>query len=410
MDVAILAIGDEVVQGKTINTNASYLAKTLESINMRVIKHMACLDDRSSIIDSLGVLYQSANVVITIGGLGPTIDDLSKEAVAEFFDKSLVIYPQVVDKIHSYFTRQGLSMPESNMKQAYFIEGSKILNNSNGTAPGMIYESGGKIVVVLPGPPKELIPMFEKEALPYLKSIRKTFHVSQKFRLMNIGESHVDELLSTFYDKYSCLKIAPYASVGQIDYIISTNNKDDENLFNEACLEFQKVLEKFIIGDWTQLINEKIVHELIERGLSIATAESLTGGMMASMIVDVPGSSAIFNEGFITYSNESKSRQLTIDPSIIQEKGAVSEEVARAMAEGVASVTGARIGLSTTGIAGPGGATPSKPVGLVYMGISMDGYTKVYRYIFGGDREKVRRRTCMTLLYHLYKDFLQYKR
>lgn len=407
MKVAILAIGDEVVCGRTVNTNAAYLSKILESNHFRVVKHLTCLDDMDAIASALDFLYEDAELIFTIGGIGPTDDDLTKEAVAKYFSEELILYPEVVKVIKNYFSRQGLTMPENNRQQAYFIKGSKIIPNENGTAPGMIFEKEDQMIVVLPGPPRELIPMVENTVLPYLKDKENEWVLKEQYRLMNIGESHVMERIGSILDKYSRLKIVTYASVGRIDLIVSTNNKDDGVMFKEACHKITEALHEFMIDEIDRTIQEVIVHRLIEKGYTIAVAESLTGGMLTSMIVDVPGSSKVLNEAFVTYSNESKVKYLGVNEKSLQEKGAVSEEVAREMAIGVAKASGATIGISTTGIAGPGGGTDRKPVGLVYMAISMDGETKVYRRVFSGNREKVRQKTCYTILFHLYKEYLQ---
>lgn len=406
MKVAILAIGDEVLSGRTVNTNASYLSKVFESLHYPVVKHHVCMDRLESIVHSLSLLYEHVDLVVTIGGIGPTEDDLTKEAVSKYFKEELVLYPEIVEDIKNYFAHQGAEMPENNIKQAYFINGAKIISNDQGTAPGMIYEKLDKTIIVLPGPPKELVPMVEKEVIPYLQKRQNGWHIKRQYRFMNIGESLLMDRLQSFINNYSSLKIVSYSTDGGIDLIVSTNNKDNTLLFEEACQTLERNMSQYIIGDCKKTIQELVVHRLIEKGYSIGIAESLTGGMLASMIVDVPGSSNIFNEAFVTYSNESKVTRLGVSKESLETKGAVSEEVAVEMAEGVKKTTNATIGISTTGIAGPGGSTSRKPVGLVYIGITMNGKTKVYRHVFSGNRDRVRKKTCDTALFYLYKDFL----
>src|SRR5690554_4292758 len=217
MKTSILAIGDEVIIGKTVNTNAAYLAKELDLLGFELMRHATCRDDQLSITNTLDYLFQASNLVITIGGLGPTADDLTKEAIAAYFGVPLSFYPQQLETIEGYFKRTGSRMPPTNRKQAYFIEGSLILPNGNGTAPGMIYEQEAKTIVVLPGPPHELIPMFRKEVYPYLLGMKHSDHEVKTYRLMDIGESAMEDLIGDFYERYAVLKIAPYASIGQID-------------------------------------------------------------------------------------------------------------------------------------------------------------------------------------------------
>lgn len=407
MKLSILAIGDEVINGKTINTNAAYLAKELEVFNVRINHHLSCIDDEQAIVDSLNYLYKHSDIVITTGGLGPTVDDLTKESAAKYFNQELLYHEDVYQIIEGYFSKLNLTMPITNKKQAYFIKGSKIIENNNGTAPGMIYEQGKQILIVLPGPPKELIPMFKDTVVPYLQSKLGEHPYVKKYRLMNIGESHVEEQIGFLYHQFPKLKIAPYASIGSIDYIIYTKDKDEKQSFYEACEQFESKLSSFIIGDWSKTIAEIVVESLIKHKITISVVESLTGGMVASSLVDVSGCSEVFNEAMVTYSNESKVNRLGVSEETLRQFGAVSEQTAIEMAEGIARVTHSNIGLSTTGIAGPLGGTPTKPVGLVYMAISYNGKTHVYKKNFTGDRDKVRTRTTLTLLYYLYRDFIK---
>jgi nicotinamide-nucleotide amidase len=407
MNLSILAIGDEVVKGKTINTNAAYLARALETYHINIRKQLACIDDQSEIMRALEYLYQDSDIVITSGGLGPTIDDITKESIGCYFDEELVLNEDILKTIEGYFSHLKTGMPKTNIKQAYFLKGSTVIPNNNGTAPGMIYEKEGKMIIVLPGPPKELHPMFENTIIPFLNDLVGETHLIKKYRIMNIGESHIDEIIGTIYQKYEALKIAPYASVGHVDYIITTKDQRNQALFLQACDEFESLLKEYIVGDWSKMINEIIVEQLNKTGLTISTAESCTGGMLSSMLVDVAGSSTVFKEGFVTYSNEAKVEHLNVSREALERDGAVSEQVAFEMAVNASKIAHTNIGLSTTGIAGPSGGTVEKPVGLVYMGISCNGKTKVYKKQFNGDREKVRVRTCLTLLYYLYRDFIK---
>ena len=407
MNIGILSIGDEVVMGKTINTNASYLAKKLQEKHFKITEHLCIRDERKDILSALFYLYRNAQVLITTGGLGPSQDDITKEVVAEFFNEQLMLNQSVIDQIKHMFMMQKQEMPVTNIKQAYFIEDSLIVENHNGTAPGMIYEKEGRIIILLPGPPNELEPMFESDVLPYLINRYQLQSLEKKYRLMNIGESKAEVLLESLYQQYPQFKIAPYASVGVVDYIISSHNINDKKLFNEACSAFEDIMKDYIVGDTTKEINEIVIESLGLHKLTLACAESCTGGMVSSYLVDVPGGSTVFLEGIVAYSNEAKVNHLNIDPQIIKAYGAVSKEVAIEMAKNIAQISQADIGVSTTGIAGPSGGTKEKPVGLVYMAIHYKGQTRVYEQYFSGNRDKVRKRTTMFLLYQLYKEIIK---
>ncbi len=401
MKVAILTIGDEVVIGKTMNTNASYVAKVLESNHFIVTNHLAVRDNVHEIMDALDFLYKDASVVITTGGLGPTVDDLTKEVCAKYFKEEMILASEELEKIKTYF--HSVNMTDNNIKQAYFIKNALIIKNDNGTAPGMIFEKEQKIVINLPGPPKELEPMLNETVVPYLKDKEKVIILEKQFRLMNIGESHAETLIKSLYEKYPTIKVAPYASVGVIDYMVSTPHINDRANFEACCKGFEEILSDYIIGDWSRSIQEIIVDLMSEKNITLAIAESCTGGMVTSSIVDVSGSSKILLEGLITYSNEAKINRLGVNKDLLMQYGAVSKEVAEDMAKNVTVNSHADIGLAVTGIAGPTGGTIDKPVGLVYTAIYFQGRAKVYKHQYNGDRTKVRVRSMMGLMYELYK-------
>lgn len=407
MNIGLLNIGDEVVMGKTVNTNASWLAKECEFNGFTISKHLTVKDRGKTIKSALEYLYTEVDIIITTGGLGPTVDDITKEVCAEFFNEEMVLNEKVLDSIKSYFSSIGQIMLEVNNKQAYFIKNSVIIHNDNGTAPGMISEKDSKVCINLPGPPKELHPMFLNTVLPYLKKKQKNIFFKQGYRLMNIGESQAETLIKSLYDEFPNIKIAPYASVGVLDYIISTNNSNEKINFSKACKKFEEILNDYIIGDLTKTINELIVETLISKNKTIAISESCTGGMLSSLFVDVSGSSLTFIEGLITYSNEAKINRLGVSSETIKNYGAVSKETASEMVKRVALISNADIGLATTGIAGPGGGTKEKPVGLVYTAIYYQGKVTVYKHNFRGDRYKVRLRSVMAVMFNLYNDVIK---
>ncbi|QVK18134.1 competence/damage-inducible protein A [Mycoplasmatota bacterium] len=403
MKVAILTIGDEVVSGKIVNTNASYLAKILETNQLIVSRHLAVRDETEEILNGLSYLYQNANVVITTGGLGPTVDDLTKEVCATYFHEEMVLYPHELDHLKSIYEKMNRKMPDINIKQAHFIKNSTVIRNNNGTAPGMIYENKEKVIINLPGPPKELEPMLIDEVIPYLKNKINGEVLKKQYRLMHIGESNAETMIKPLYQKYPNIKIAPYASVGTIDYMLSVSKEGNEDSFNHCCQSFESYLKDYIIGDWSNSLQEIIVKILTEKSLTLAIAESCTGGMVTSSIVDVSGSSAVLKEAMVTYSNVAKEKRLGVKKETLLRCGAVSSETAREMAIGVKETSHADIGLSVTGIAGPTGGTKEKPVGLVYTAVHWNGQTYVFKNNFNGDRYKVRLRSTMEILYSLYQ-------
>jgi len=403
MKIGILAIGDEVVSGKTLNSNATFLASTLEANQFEVTRHLAVRDIETEILQALHFLYETANVVITIGGLGPTLDDLTKDVCAKYFDEEMVLYPEVVDKIKTYYQHTHKSMPENNIKQAYFIPGSIIVENKHGTAPGMIYEKAGKVIINLPGPPNELEPMVNEYVLPYLDKLGFHKIYKKQYRLMNIGESDAEMHIKDFYNLFPHIKIASYTGVGFVDYRIITTNPNYKEEFDKCVQAFEERMKENIVGDGSEPLQKTIIDLCREKGLTLAVAESCTGGMITSSIVDISGSSDILIEGVVTYHNDSKMARLGVKEELLEKYGAVSPEVALAMATGVRLTSKADIGISTTGIAGPTGGTKEKPVGLVYSAIDFQGETFVFKNIFRGERNKVRQRATLQILFELYK-------
>lgn len=403
MKIGILAIGDEVVSGKTLNSNATYLASILEVNQFEITRHLAVRDVETEILCALDFLYESANVVITIGGLGPTVDDVTKEVSAKYFQEEMLLYPEVIDNIQKYYQHTHKEMSENNIKQAYFIPGSIIMENKHGTAPGMIYEKNGKVVINLPGPPSELEPMVEEYVIPYLEKLGFHKIYKKQYRLMNIGESDAEMKIKDFYVLFPHIKIAPYTGIGFVDYRIITTDPNYKDEFEECVQAFETRMKEFIVGDGSDPLQKTIIDLLREKGLTLAVAESCTGGMISSSIVDIAGSSDILVEGVVTYSNDSKMARLGVREELLENFGAVSPEVALAMATGVRLTSKADIGISTTGIAGPTGGTKEKPVGLVYSAIDFKGQTYVYKNIFRGDRNKIRQRATLQILFELYQ-------
>ena len=401
MNVAILAIGNEVLSGKTINTNSAFIAKQVEQLGGKVTHQQVVPDLEDEIVRGLEIAYTYADLVITIGGLGPTVDDLSREGVAKYFKTELVYDDEIYKGICEYFRRSNREIPNNNHRQAYKFKEGLVLPNNNGTAPGLFLKRDNKSVFLLPGPPAELELMFSESVRPYFIDQIKERKISNSYRLCGIGESYAEEMILHLYERYPHLNIAPYCAPDKVDYIVSTVDAYEEDLraFDEEFIEFMK---DYYIGDQNTDLATEIVSLLNEKQLKIATAESCSGGLLSSTLVNVSGASSVFLEGIVTYSYESKLNRLNIDVNRLMEFGAVSEEIARDMAFNLEKLTGADITVGVTGIAGPGGGSELKPVGLVYIAINICGQIFLKSYIFNGNREKIRQRTVAEALYWLH--------
>lgn len=401
MNVAILAIGNEVLSGKTINTNSAFIAKQIEQLGGKITHQQVVPDNEDEIVRGLQTAYQYAEMVITIGGLGPTIDDLSRDGVAKYFKTELVFDEGIYEEICHYFKRSQKSIPFNNKRQAFRFKEGTVLPNHNGTAPGLFLSQDNQSVFLLPGPPAELELMFLESVKPYLIEKMGARKISKSYRLCGIGESYAEEMILHLYDRYPHLDIAPYCAPDKVDYIVSTMDDYKSELEN-FDQEFKELMKDYYIGNQETDLAEVIVNLLQEKQLKIATAESSTGGLLSSTLVNVSGASSVFLEGVVTYSYESKINRLNIDKTRLIEFGAVSEEVASDMAVNLAKLTGADITIGITEIAGPNGGSETKPVGLVYMTIYVCGQIHLKSYIFNGNREKIRQRTVAEGLYWLH--------
>ncbi|MEN2983755.1 MAG: competence/damage-inducible protein A [Dictyoglomaceae bacterium] len=405
----ILSVGTEILLGDILNTNAQYLAKKLAELGIFVYYQTVVGDNPIRLKKAFEIAFERSDMVIVTGGLGPTKDDITKEVASEFFKEELILHEETLKKIYEFFKIRNLPLTEGNKKQAYIIKGSTIIPNDNGTAPGLIYEKNNKILILLPGPPKEMIPMFEKYVLQYLQKFKNEILVSKIIRLCGIGESHMEEKILDLIENQSNPTIAPYAKEGEIIIRITARAKDKkiaEALIFPIENEIKKRLGEYIYGEGDTSLEEVVGKLLIERNLTISIAESCTGGMIVSKLVNYPGISKVLLEGIVSYSNDSKIKRLGVKPETIRNFGAVSKECAIEMAIGVALNSGAKIGLSVTGIAGPEGETPEKPIGLVYIGLYLMGETKFKEFRFSGNREKIRNLATINALNWLRKEIL----
>ena len=393
MEAEILAVGTEILLGDILNTNAQYLSKQLASLGIDVHFQTVVGDNEKRLTEAVNLAFSRADLIITSGGLGPTEDDLTKETCTRYFGEPLVEDQKAMEMMEEFFQGLKRTMTDNNKKQAMVPRGCTVMYNENGTAPGIIQEGKGKILMMFPGPPRELIPMFETYAKPYLAAKQDQIFVSRVLRISKVGESEVEHLLQDIIDRQTNPTIATY--VKRFEVIIrltakAKNEQEANRLIDPVAEEIHERLGINLYAEGETSVAEVVSKMLLERKETIAVAESLTGGMVASALVDYPGISASFLEGAVTYSNEAKMRRLGVKEETLQKYGAVSAQTAAEMAIGIAKTSGAGIGLSTTGIAGPGGGSAGKPLGTGYLGLRYHGRVKRKLVPLVGNRERIR--------------------
>jgi len=403
MKSTIITVGNEILLGKTINTNLAFLGAFLFSLGIEVEKSVAVKDNETAIHSALD--HALGELIILTGGLGPTHDDATKESLASYLGVTLEKNEEAYEKIVSYFKRSGRKMDSSNDKQAYFPSDAIILENQRGTAPGAIIPHKGKHYVILPGPPSELKPMvgpLKNYLEPYLNQT-----IYQKgFLVVGQGESEFEGTMQRVYEAHPSVSIAPYASTGEIRYIFTSK---DEKALGDALKDFKKHFNQFIIGAHDETLETHIVKALKDQNKTITLAESCTGGMLASRLVNVSGVSDVFKESYVLYDNDSKMKQLGINQAVLEKYGAVSEQCVYELAYQLAQRTDADLSVSISGVAGPEGGSEDKPVGTVYFGITHESKTKTYKQIFAGDRQMIREKATAYALYLVMKGLLHYE-
>ena len=409
MRAEILAVGTEILLGDIVNTNAQYIAKRLADLGISVYHQSVVGDNPERLLEAYALAFSRADLVITTGGLGPTKDDLTKEVAFEYFGKESVVHEPSLKTLQGHFKDMNRPMTQNNVKQACFPVDVMILPNNNGTAPGCIIEEGGKIVALLPGPPREMKPMFEESVATYLQNFQQGVLVSKVLRVVGVGESKAAEMLEDILDNQTNPTVAPYAKDGEVTFRITAKvdtYEEGTNLIEPMEAEIRSRLGNNIYGEGDTTLENVLGEMLVSKKLTIATAESCTGGMVASKLINYPGISSVFMEGAVTYSNEAKINRLGVKAETLDKYGAVSSEVAAEMAQGIAKTSGTNIGLSTTGIAGPQGGSEEKPVGLVYVGLCINGEVKTKELRLSGDRQRIRERATMQLLDLLRRELL----
>ena len=393
MTAEILSVGTELLLGNIVDTNAAFLSQELAGLGVSVFRQTTVGDNHARLLAALKHAFDSADMVIISGGLGPTQDDITKAASAEYFGRGLVLHEESMQRIRLRFAARGRGISENAHLNAVIPDGAVVLQNDNGSAPGVVIEDGGKTLILLPGPPHEMTPMFTNYVVPYLREKSGRVFASRTLKIIGLGESQVESMLSDLITAQTNPTIAPYAKIGDVHVRLTASAESEaaaQELIAPLLEEICKRLTPHVYSTDGASLPEVVINLLRKQNHSLAVAESCTGGRVMSQLVSVAGCSAVLLEGLCTYSNEAKVSRLGICPEMIAAHGAVSAEVAAAMAEQVAKTSGATIGLSTTGIAGPGGGTADKPVGLVYIGLCVDGKTEAVQVNLIGNREEVR--------------------
>ncbi|EQF25655.1 competence/damage-inducible CinA C-terminal domain protein [Clostridioides difficile CD160] len=411
MKAEIISVGTEILLGDIVNTNSQFLAKELASLGIEVYHQSTVGDNKQRLLECFDESLKRSDLVITTGGLGPTGDDMTKETAAEYFGQELELHKPSLEVLESFFVKTGKKMAENNMKQVYFPKDAIVLKNNNGTAPGAILKKNDKSIIVLPGPPREMKAMFNESVKPYLQQFTNEMLVSKTLRLYGIGESNLELEILDIINEQTNPTVALYAKELEVTIRITAkakNEKDAFELIKPVEEEIKNRVGKYVytegdisVSEGETVLEDAVAKLLVEKNLTIAVAESCTGGLVSSSLINYSGISSVFLEGCVTYSNEAKMKRLGVKRETLEEFGAVSEQTAIEMAEGVAKGLEANIGISTTGVAGPGGGTEEKPVGLVYTAIYINGKTVVKKNIFNGDRRKIRLRATRDLLNEL---------
>ena len=407
MKTAILTVGTEILFGQIVNTNAAFLSRELNNLGYDVMYHYSVGDNPGRLAELIEFAFRDCDMIITTGGLGPTQDDLTKEVIAQAMGDRLVVSPEALSALKDRYERSGRPMTENNLKQANMPESAQILPNDQGTAPGFWLEKKGKIIVSMPGPPREMTNMFEKEVKPRLISRQDSVIYYKILRTFGLGESKMETVLLPLIDGQTDPTIATYAKEGECSLRIASKRTTKEEA--EAAVEDMTARVMDIIGEYVystdnEELADVVANMLLDKNITISCAESCTGGLFAGTLINTDGISKVFDRGIVTYSNEAKIKELGVKAETLDTFGAVSPETAAEMAEGIRAKTGTDMAVSVTGIAGPGGGSADKPVGLVYIGIAYDGKTDVVKaQMRNVTRNWNRNYAVLNMLYEIYK-------
>lgn len=412
MIVEIVSTGSELLLGQIINTNAPYLAKKLNELGYDAVYQTTVGDNRQRMSSVLSIALGRSDIVITSGGLGPTLGDITKEVAAELLERKMVLHEPSVEQIRRFFAKRNLVMAENNLRQAMMPENAIVIENQRGTAPGVIIEHGDKTIIHLPGPPLELEHMFETGILPYLQQRfgGQGIIVSKVLKAHGLGESNMDERLRDYLLAQKNPTIALLARSGEIHIRLTAKGESEiaaRTLIHELEPKIRERIGRYIFGADAETLEAVVGRELAARNLTVALAESCTGGAITARLTEVPGSSAYLVGSVVSYSNRIKTAVAGVPETTLDRYGAVSEETARAMAEGIRSRFAVDIGIGITGIAGPDGGSPEKPVGLVYIAVAGPRGTMIEHERFVGQRSQIRLRAANEALDMVRRYLLQ---
>lgn len=406
MIVEIISTGTELLLGEIVNTNCAFLAKRLNDTGFDVLFQSTVGDNKTRMLQVFETALQRSDIIITTGGLGPTLGDITKEVSATLLKRKLELHQPSLDRIRHFFTLRNIDMPENNIRQAMIPEQGIVIDNYCGTAPGIILEDSNKIIIHLPGPPFEVEDMFERSILPFLQAKFGNQGVifSKILRTFGLGESALEEHIHDLLVKQSNPTLALLARQGEVIVRI-TAKAANKNLAQQIIDSAEKTIKSrignYIFGADSDSLSSVVGNLLIQKNLTIACAESCTGGLVSSLLTDVPGSSEYLIGSIVAYSNQIKKSALHVCEDTLNTFGAVSEQTAVEMAAGIQTAFSSNIGLSITGIAGPAGATPQKPVGLIYIAIHGPVGLKVHKHNFTGNRQNIKQRSAYTALNHV---------
>ena len=392
--VEILSVGTELLLGGTVNLDARLLSQKLSELGLNVFYHTVVGDNPERLKQAVDIAKGRADILITTGGLGPTCDDLTKQVLSRAFGKELVFHPDIAQELRQWFARRGQTMPENNLQQAMLPSGCTVFPNACGTAPGCAFEADGKYLLMLPGPPSECMDMFEKQAKPYLSALSEGVILSRTLKIFGMGESALESLLREQMETMTNPTLAPYAKEGECELRITAKADTHEAALAMIAPVEQRLralLGELIYGVDIPNLETAVLNLLKEKNLTLGTAESCTGGLMAKRMTDLPGSSAVFKGGVVSYCNPVKHNVLGVPQELLDQYGAVSEPVAKAMAQGARTALNCDLAVSATGVAGPGSDADGNPAGLVYVALATADTTAVRELrLTGANRQRVR--------------------
>lgn len=384
MKCALLSVGTELLFGQIVNTNTVYLSREMNLMGIDVMYHYTVGDNPERLAEIMRFAFRDCDLIIATGGLGPTQDDLTKETVAQVLHDTIQIHPRSMERLKARYEKTNRTMTENNLKQAWFPSRATVFDNDEGTAPGFALTEDGKTAICMPGPPREMKAMFQKQVKPYLEKRSDCTIYYRMVRTFGLGESLMETKLLELINGQTDPTLATYAKEGECTLRIASKRAtlgEAKQAVDEMLEKVKDIIGEFIYSTDDEELYQVVGRKLMERGLTISSAESCTGGLFAKTMTDIPGISAVFNRGIVTYSNQAKMEELGVKEETLDKYGAVSEETAIEMVKGLRRVTGSRVCVSVTGIAGPEGGTPEKPVGLVYIGVSLDDKVRCERHV-----------------------------